>query len=106
MGHHSGYPFEQSMSEDQLNELFEKFKSPKAPQPLLGPTGEFPMGKLVEKDEGEIRIGIKSFNDKIVIEFGKPIHWIGFSPEQARQVAESLIKHASGIEAQPKDSKG
>lgn len=105
MGHHSGYPFDKQMSKEELDKLFESFNQMKSPKSELGATGKFPMGKLVEHDEGEIKIGIKGYNDKVIIDFGKPTHWIGFSPEQAKQVAESLVRHAENIESQPKDEK-
>lgn len=56
----------------------------------LGPTKKFPEGKLNDKDEGEIKIAIGISNGKVVINFGSPVAWIGFSAQQARQIAESL----------------
>lgn len=62
----------------------------------LGPTNEFPKGKLNEQDEGEIRIAIAADtkNKKVIIDFGKSVKWIGFDPEQALDVAKSLIEKA------------
>jgi hypothetical protein len=60
----------------------------------LGPTGAFPEGELNDDDEGEIRIAIGMQGDKVVIDFGKPTAWIGFTKEQAKQIAEMLLKHA------------
>lgn len=68
-------------------------------RPKLGPTGDFPSGKLDADDEGGINIAIGSQigpSGKIVvrIEFGKPIAWLGLPQEQAVQFAISVIKHA------------
>lgn len=71
----------------------------------LGPTGQFPEGKLNENDEGEIRIAIISQNGKVVIDFGKPTAWIGFTPEQARGIAESLVAHADHIDQKGQNKK-
>ena len=63
----------------------------------LGPTGEFPQGKLTDDDEGEIRIAVGQLNGKVVIDFGKPTAWIGFDPEQADAIADSLHQHATEL---------
>lgn len=66
----------------------------------LGPTGLFPEGKLIDGDEGEIRVGISNLNGKVVIHFGRPVTWIGFTSAQAREIAASLEEYASKVEAQ------
>lgn len=60
----------------------------------LGPTGHYPDGALNETDEGEIRIAVGVEQGKVVISFGKPTAWIGFTYQQARDLAELLIKHS------------
>ena len=64
----------------------------------LGPTGDFPKGKLDATDEGGINIAIGSQvgPDGLVvrIEFGKPTAWLGLPQEQAVQFAIAIIKHA------------
>lgn len=91
MSHHSGYPFDPSKEE---NDSFRDFlKTPK-----FGPTGRFPDGKITETDEGEIQLGITHTPEgKVLMEFGKPIHWIGFTKEQAINIAGNLLKHANAI---------
>lgn len=64
----------------------------------LGPTGRFPEGKLTAQDEGETKIGVTSVDGKVVMNFGKPMTWIGFTPELARQLADSLLRHANEID--------
>lgn len=64
---------------------------------LLGATGAFPQGKLTKEDEGEIRIAVGQRDGKVILDFGKPIAWIGMDAEQAAQIAESLASHAAEI---------
>lgn len=64
----------------------------------LGKTGEHPRGRLTPTDEGGIKIAVGSKNGAVVIDFGTPVKWIGFSPVEARQLAESLVKHADHLE--------
>lgn len=56
----------------------------------LGATGQFPEGKVSPGDEGEIQIAVGVQGGKVFLNFGKPVAWIGFTPRQARQIAESL----------------
>jgi hypothetical protein len=62
----------------------------------FGSTGRFPMGKLSQSDEGEIQFGIAAdpIKNKVVINFGQPTAWVGFTAEQAEEVAESLLAKA------------
>jgi hypothetical protein len=57
----------------------------------LGATGKFPDGKLNDNDEGEIRVAIYQEKENIVINFGKPIVWVGFTKKQAIDIAISLL---------------
>jgi hypothetical protein len=64
----------------------------------LGSTGQFPEGKLNANDEGEIAIAIAADPEtgRVIIDFGpEPVAWIGFSPEQAVDLAQTLLKKAS-----------
>lgn len=38
-----------------------------------GPTGQFPNGKLSEKDQGQIVIGLASIDGRVVMNLGKPV---------------------------------
>lgn len=59
-----------------------------------GPTGRFPRGKLNENDEGEIQIAIAVDKAKqvVIIDFGKPTTWIGFTADQASDLADLILK--------------
>ena len=71
--------------------------SRKEAEQALGATGEFPEGKLTPADEGEIQFGVAAHEGKVIIEFGKPVHWLGMSPGQAQDLAQSLWGHAYEI---------
>jgi hypothetical protein len=105
MAHHGEMPF-QGLNEKSYADMFKKNMPAdqsvrlddllkKNPMPDLGATGNFPDGKLNESDEGEIMVGVTSAEDRVILNFGKPVHWIGFTKEQAKQIAESLIKHSA-----------
>jgi hypothetical protein len=63
----------------------------------LGPTGQFPQGKLTARDEGEIRVAIGTVDGKVVLNFGSSVAWIGFTPEQAREIAAAMIEQAKEV---------
>lgn len=70
----------------------------------LGATGRHPQGKLVQDDEGEIQIAVGHADGKVVVEFGKSIAWIGFSPDQALDLAQSIRAHALNIKDRERKS--
>lgn len=61
---------------------------------LFGPTGKFPRGKLNEDDEGELTMGVAADGGTVILNFGKPVAWVGLPPALARELAASLIKKA------------
>ncbi len=66
---------------------------------MLGPTREFPRGKLNQSDEGEIKIGIAHDPESktVIIDFGASVTWVGFTGEQAVEIADLLINHANAL---------
>ncbi len=68
-------------------------------EPKLGATGKFPLGMMDDVDEGEIqfRVGHSVETRTVMVDFGKPVAWLGMPAETARQLAELLIKHADAI---------
>ncbi len=83
-------------------DILNKIRSMAGHEPL-GATGQFPNGKLVDHDEGEIRFAVGSDPDKAVVllDFGKSLRSVGMSPQQAIDVAQSLIKHARAVAKEP-----
>lgn len=60
----------------------------------LGATGEFPQGKMNEDDEGELRLAVATRDGKVIIVFGASVAWMAMPPEDAKALAECIIKHA------------
>ena len=84
-------------AEDPDETDFSKF-IPSGEKPDLGATGKYPEGKLREDDEGEIALGIAVHKGKIIMDFGGDMGWVGFTPEQSRQIASILQKRAKEAE--------
>ncbi len=55
----------------------------------------YPRGKLTKDDEGELAIAIGHKDSAVVIDFGKPVVWIGFPPDQADQLADKIKQCAA-----------
>lgn len=62
--------------------------------PKLGPTGQFPDGKLTPSDKGEIRIAIANSDGNVILDLGPTMGWIAFDPSQAFDLARTIRKHA------------
>lgn len=67
----------------------------------LGDTGRHPQGALTKDDEGELKFAVGRKDSKVVLDFGKPVSWIGFDPDQAIQIAMSLVKQDGQIKGVP-----
>ncbi len=67
------------------------------PVPRLGGTGNYPDGKINKNDEGEIRFGVANVDGKVILNFGKPVAWVGMNPDDARRLADMLIKKANEL---------
>lgn len=61
---------------------------------VLGPTKDFPHGKIVPHDEGGLMFGVTVFNGRVVFDFGTPIRSIGFTREGALELAELIKQRA------------
>jgi hypothetical protein len=64
----------------------------------IGPTGKFPGGKLTPEDEGQIAIQVTIVKQCVVMNFGTKIASLGFSPAEARNMANLLRQYANKIE--------
>ena len=64
-----------------------------AQQMKLGATGARPLPPVCHDDEGEIQMAVSAdpTNRKVYLNFGKPIAWIGLTPEQATDIGEALL---------------
>ena len=67
---------------------------------MIGPTGEYPVGKLRDGDKGGLAVAISNNHEKgvIEIEFGTNLNWLGLRPVEARAFAQMLLERADKIE--------
>jgi hypothetical protein len=75
--------------------------------PKLGPTGDFPHGKLFGDDQGGINVALRRFTAPdgrrmVRIDFGKPVDWLALPREQALAFA-AVIAHFAGEEDDAED---
>lgn len=56
--------------------------------------GEYPNGRLNEQDAGALAMSVGIEDGRIVMRFPKPVAWIGFTGDQAMEIAQELIKWA------------
>ena len=66
---------------------------------------KYPQGKLTESDKGELEFSIAVHEGRVVLNWGKPVLWIGVPPAQARAIAASLLRTAEEAEQQARKMK-
>jgi hypothetical protein len=64
---------------------------------------EFPDGRLSGEDDGAVTwmIGSDPEKELVRVEFGVQTQWVAMSPQQAMNIAQSLIKHARAVTKKP-----
>lgn len=67
----------------------------------LGPTGEFPRGKLNPNDEGGLTLAVGDEGGMVRIDFGKKIKWLAMTPEEALTFASAIASHAMRLKRAP-----
>ena len=58
--------------------------------------GEYPDGRLNENDAGAIAVEIGHEEGRVIIRFPKPVAWIGFTGDQAVEIASSTTEPVLG----------
>jgi 4-hydroxyphenylpyruvate dioxygenase-like putative hemolysin len=109
MSHHASEPMDEFLREqmdakaEALGDKFNQQMEIEAQRMGLGATGRHPSGSIHVSDEGEIRLGVASDEKagKVMLNFGKPVAWLAFNPEEAVQVAQALIQHARKVAKEP-----
>lgn len=83
-------------------------RPPPSPTLPLGPSGDYPNGKLNEDDEGGLflQVGMDEQNQIVLMDFGAPTAWIGMTPEDALRVAEMLHDRAVQLLRERSRAKG
>lgn len=94
MAHHGPNP-------DAVEHLRKMTERRKELEHAFGDTGQYPQGQLNPDDEGELRFGIARDGNKVVINFGKEVAWIGFDADQAIALAIALVRKAGEIKGMP-----
>jgi hypothetical protein len=102
MSHHGNEPFDGEPEDgkkkfeaiQKRNELMRDLLSTTG---FRGALGEFPEGQLSKTDEGSIQFAIGQKDGKVVLDFGTPVHWVGMNPQQAADLASSLMKKAREV---------
>jgi hypothetical protein len=81
-----------------MGEMMRKLEGPFDPKPMSEMMrkllGEFPDGKLNPNDEGATAIQVGRDQGKVIIQFPNPTKWIGFTPDEAAELARVIFHHA------------
>jgi hypothetical protein len=70
---------------------------------ILGATREFPKGKITEADEGGLRMAIFKKDEKLIIEFGTPVLWLGMDLNEARDFARLILLKCDEVDPSDND---
>lgn len=63
----------------------------------FGSTGDFPRGKFSQDDEGQLTLGVGVKDRTLIIDFGKPVAWVGLDYFSAVQFAQTILRRAEEI---------
>lgn len=88
MSHHGSDPFGGA---PERKETFKKLLDSTA---FRGALGDFPEGQISKADEGAIQFAIGVKDGKVILDFGTPTAWVGMNPQQAADLASTLLKRA------------
>ncbi len=58
---------------------------------------QYPRGKLREDDDGACPVSVGIDNNAVVIDFGKPVCWIGMDKNLAIELANCILEKANLI---------
>lgn len=94
MAHHGSTPFDDDPDRPEFAKRRDLMRQLLTTTEFRGALGEFPEGKLTQQDEGAIQFAIGEADGKVVIDFGTPVHWFGMTPQQAADLASTLLKKA------------
>jgi hypothetical protein len=64
---------------------------------------QYPRGKLNDSDEGELQMKIGVCDRTVILDFGKPVVWLGLDYHTAMNLAANIMKRATEIK--PKSNK-
>jgi hypothetical protein len=58
---------------------------------------QFPRGKLNADDEGQLQMKIGVRDKTVILDFGKPVVWLGLDYHTAMNLAANIMKRATEI---------
>ena len=64
----------------------------------VGPTGDFPEGKLSKDDKGGLDIALGVYKNEVFMSFGAPVTWLAMPPQQMRPFAAKLMELCDQLE--------
>lgn len=66
----------------------------------LGPTGDFPQGKLRDDDKGGLMVAVAAdaVQGVVHIDFGTKVAWVALPPNEARAFAATLVAAADKLD--------
>ena len=64
----------------------------------IGPTGDFPEGKISPTDEGGLTLAVSSWKGEVRIDFGAPVSWLSMPPQTAIKFAEHILARAKEVQ--------
>ena len=59
----------------------------------------YPRGKLNAHDEGQLRIAMTVKGNTLIIDFGKPVKWLGLGLQEVRAMRQGFEKYEKELEA-------
>lgn len=79
---------------EELRKELEELKKLK-----LGPTGNFPRGKMDPSDRGgiEFTIALDRAHKSIILSFGAPVTWLGLGKDDATIMGQLLLQKAAAL---------
>lgn len=75
MSHHSDDPKQEQARREAFAKIF----------------GEYPNGRLRDDDQGAVSVAIGHEKGVVTMQFPKNLNWIGFTADQAIDIAQTLI---------------
>jgi hypothetical protein len=61
----------------------------------LGPTHDYPYGKLGSDDDGALNVAVtRDKEGNVHVDFGTPVKWFAMPSDQAIEFAKLIIRHA------------
>lgn len=100
MAHHGPNPFDDPEEAKKLEiarSRNERIRNLLDTTGFRGALGEFPEGQLTKQDEGAIQFAIGAKDGKVILDFGTPVHWVAMTPQQAADLASSILSKAREV---------